>query len=99
MQELFPRHCDSDSIMTDKIPKPAVVEDIVAAVATVLPAGISETVRQNVSSSVKSALENLDFVTRQEIEVQETVLRRARKKITELENRVEQLEKDRGQLK
>ncbi len=84
--------------MAERLPKPAVVDDIVSAVGTVLPAGVSETIKQNVLASVKSALENLDFVTRQEIEVQETVLRRARKKITELENRVGQLENDRDRL-
>ena len=45
-------------------------------------------------ASVRAALENMDFVTRSEIEVQEAVLRRARDRIKELEARVEKLESE-----
>ena len=80
------RFSDSDS--------PNSVENIVAAVGTLLPAELSENFRKNFLNSVKAALENMDFVTRSEIEVQETVLRRAQVKIKELEARIAQLESE-----
>ena len=57
-----------------------------------LPAGMTEDLRNNIRLSVKAALENMDFVTHSELEVQENMLRRARQKIQELESRVRDLE-------
>lgn len=72
--------------------KPHPTESVLAAVASILPAELSADIKKNVIGSVRSALENMDFVTRSEIEVQETVLRRARERIKELESRIEILE-------
>ncbi|MDE0309955.1 MAG: accessory factor UbiK family protein [Acidiferrobacterales bacterium] len=72
--------------------KPLPIESILAAVSSFLPAELSADIKKNVIGSVRSALENMDFVTRTEIEVQETVLRRARERISELESRIELLE-------
>ncbi len=71
---------------------PRPTESILAAVASFLPTELSADIKKNVIGSVRSALENLDFVTRSEIEVQETVLRRARERIKMLESRIEKLE-------
>ena len=81
--------------MSSNSQRPSPIEDTLSALGNILPPSVPETIRQNVLSSVKAALENLDFVTRQEIEVQETVLRRAREKIDALEARVRQLESER----
>ncbi len=72
--------------------KPLPTESILAAVASFLPNELSAEIKKNVIGSVRSALENMDFVTRSEIEVQETVLRRARERIRKLESRIEILE-------
>ena len=71
---------------------PSSIESVVAAVGSFLPAETSASIRKNVKRSVQAALEDMDFVTRSELEVQETVLRRAREKIKELEERVKVLE-------
>ncbi len=71
------------------------VEHILGLIASLLPSGVSESVRDNALRSVRAALENLDLVTRQEMEVQEIALRRARQQIQELEKQIEQLEKER----
>ncbi len=63
-----------------------------AAVTSFLPVDLSADLKKNVTGSVRSALENMDFVTRSEIEVQETVLRRSRERIKILESRIEKLE-------
>lgn len=72
--------------------KPLPIESVMATVGSLLPAGLSADIRKNIMASVRAALENMDFVTRTEIEVQETVLRRARDRIKELEKRIEKLE-------
>ena len=72
--------------------KSRLIENVLAAVGAILPANLSEEVKGNLSTTVTTALDNMDIVTRQEIEVQETVLRRAREKINELEARIEELE-------
>lgn len=68
------------------------VENILLAVGSLLPANLSEDLKSNVLSAFRTALENMDIVTRDEIEVQETVLQRAQEKIRELEARIEDLE-------
>ncbi len=72
------------------------VEDIVALVNSLLPGTLSEDLRKNFVASVKAALEGMDIATRSELEVQESVLRKARSKIEELETRVSELEGDKG---
>ncbi len=72
--------------------KSRLIENILSAVGSLLPPDLKEDVKTNLLSSFRTALENMDIVTRQEIEVQETVLRRAREKISELEARVGELE-------
>lgn len=71
---------------------PLPIESVLAAVGSFLPTEMSADIKKNVMGSVRSALENMDFVTRSEIEVQETVLRRARERIKKLELRIEELE-------
>ena len=72
--------------------KSRLIENVLAAAGAILPANLSEEVKANFSTAVTTALDNMDIVTRQEVEVQETVLRRAREKINELEARIEELE-------
>lgn len=63
------------------------------AVATVMPADMSEDVQQNIKARVRGVCESLNLVTREELEVQEAVLQRTREKIEKLEAHVRELEK------
>ena len=72
---------------------------LIASVGTLLPVGITEAIRKNILNSVRLAFENLEFVTREEIEIQEQVLRRAHLKIRELEQRISVLELEAEQYK
>ena len=63
-----------------------------SAVGLLLPSELQEDVKKNFLNSIRLMFEKMEFVTREEIEVQETVLRRARMKIRELESRVCALE-------
>ena len=57
-----------------------------------MPANLSEDIKSSFLNAFRTALENMDIVTRDEIEVQETVLQRAQEKIKELEVRIADLE-------
>ncbi len=69
-----------------------VIESILSAAASLLPVNLPAELKTNFMSALAAALDNMDIVTRSEIEVQEAVLLRAREKISELEVRISELE-------
>lgn len=72
---------------------PTLFEKIFEAVASALPSDLSADVRKNIKATVRGACENLELVTREELEVQEAVLKRTRRKVELLEQQVSELEK------
>ena len=70
-----------------------ILDQVSAAVSNVLPSQLSSDVRKNMRAALQSALERLDLVTREELEVQEAVLARTREKLQELEEKIAALEK------
>lgn len=71
---------------------PKSLDELLAAVARVLPSTPVD-VERNLRAALGSALERLDFVTREELEVQEAVLARTRARLKELEEKVAALER------
>ncbi len=69
-----------------------IIDQVSAAVSNVLPSQLSSDVQKNMRAALQSALERLDLVTREELEVQEAVLARTREKLQELEKKVAALE-------
>lgn len=69
------------------------IEDLLSLVGSALPTGMPEDIRRNVDATIRAFLENMDFVPRAELEVQEMSLRRTREKLTELEGKVAELER------
>ncbi|MFQ5546007.1 MAG: accessory factor UbiK family protein [Acidiferrobacterales bacterium] len=70
-----------------------ILDQVSAAVSNVLPSQLSSDVKKNMRAALQSALERLDLVTREELEVQEAVLARTREKLQELEKKITALEK------
>ena len=70
-----------------------ILDQVSAAVSNVLPSQLSSDVKKNMRAALQSALERLDLVTREELEVQEAVLARTREKLQELEKKIAALEK------
>jgi BMFP domain-containing protein YqiC len=68
------------------------LEDLVSAVSNLLPEPPAEGFRQNLRAAFRSALDRADLVTREELEIQEAVLRRTREKLEQLEKTVAELE-------
>ncbi len=72
-----------------------IIDRVSAAVSNVLPSQLSSDVKKNMRAALQSALERLDLVTREELEVQQAVLVRTREKLQELEKKIAALEKQR----
>jgi len=70
----------------------AIFEQLADAVASVLPTELTDDLRKNVKASLRGALDQLNLVTREELEVQEAVLQRTREKVEQLEMQVAKLE-------
>ena len=68
------------------------VRKIAEAIVDVLPMDIAKDVRGNARVVVQSALEKMDLVSREELDVQEKVLQRTREKLEALEVRITELE-------
>ena len=69
-----------------------ILDDLTAALAHVLPAGLTREVEKNLRAALQSALARLDLVTREELEVQEQVLARTRARLQEMEKKLAELE-------
>lgn len=74
---------------------PAKIEEIARQIGDGLPQGMKN-IAQNVESKTKQVLQNkladMDFVSREEFDIQSQVLMRTREKLTALEQKVVELE-------
>ncbi|MEJ2257580.1 MAG: accessory factor UbiK family protein [Woeseiaceae bacterium] len=73
------------------------VDNIARRLAEALPEGLRsmrDDLEQNFRSVLRSSLNRLDLVTREEFEVQEAVLARTREKLEALETRVKEIDKE-----
>jgi len=67
-------------------------EQLSQTINRLLPREMTDEVRDNVKGGISSVLNRFDLVTREELEVQEAVLRRTREKVEVLEAQVAELE-------
>lgn len=68
-------------------------EQLSETINRVLPRELTDEVRDNLKGGVAGVLDRFDLVTREELEIQEAVLRRTREKVDALEAQVADLEK------
>jgi len=71
------------------------LDDLARKLADVIPEnlrGIGEDLQRNLKSTLRSGLERMDLVTREEFDVQTRLLQRTREKLEALEARVAELE-------
>jgi ubiquinone biosynthesis accessory factor UbiK len=81
------------AVATATIPEiDVILKDFAGAVNAALPGRFGEDIRHNVRAAVRAAVESMDLVTREELEVQRQVLLRTRQKVDALEARVAELE-------
>lgn len=75
------------------------IESLARRLVASLPEGVralSHDLEDNFQAVLRSALSRLDLVSREEFEVQKTVLSRTREQLAELEAALKELEADRG---
>lgn len=78
---------------------PKTLDALVTRIAEGLPAGfgqVHEDLRNNLRTAVSAALTRMDLVSREEFDVQSAVLARTREKLTALEKKVADLERNAG---
>ena len=74
---------------------PRLIDDLARRLAGSVPEGmlaLRRDLEQNFKSVLQAGLAKFDLVTREEFDVQTAVLRRTREKLTELEERLRELE-------
>ncbi len=74
-------------------PNAQLFEQLSRTINRLLPQELTDEVRENVKGGIAGVLDQFDLVTREELEIQEAVLRRTREKLEALEAQVADLEK------
>jgi BMFP domain-containing protein YqiC len=72
-----------------------IIEDLSRKLGGLVPEGareLGQDVEKNIRATLSTAFARLDLVTREELEVQKSVLARTREKLAALEQRVAELE-------
>lgn len=67
-------------------------EQLSESINRILPRELTEDVRENLKGGIAGVLDGFDLVTREELEIQEAVLRRTRDKLEALEAQLADLE-------
>jgi len=75
---------------------PKILEDFSAKMSALLANSPARDIEKNAKAAISGVFAKLDLVTREEFDVQAQVLARTREKLTQLEARVEALEKARS---
>jgi len=75
---------------------PKILEDFGAKFSALLANSPARDIEKNAKAAIGGVFAKLDLVTREEFDVQAQVLARTREKLTQLEARVEALEKARS---
>ena len=75
---------------------PKILEDFSAKMSALLANSPAKDIEKNAKAAISGIFAKLDLVTREEFDVQAQVLARTREKLTQLEARVEALEKARS---
>jgi BMFP domain-containing protein YqiC len=68
------------------------IEQLTDNISSLLPETMAADVRRNIDAMVRSALDKMNLVTREELEIQEQVLQRTREKLEQLQAQVADLE-------
>ncbi|WP_419148151.1 ubiquinone biosynthesis accessory factor UbiK [Pseudoalteromonas 'SMAR'] len=74
---------------------PAKIEEIAKQISSNMPQGVknlADTFEARTKQAIQAKLAEMDFVSREEFDIQSKVLIRTREKLTELEQKVAQLE-------
>ena len=68
------------------------IEQLTENIGNLLPGAMADDLRRNIDAMVRSTLDKMNLVTREELEIQEQVLQRTREKLEQLQTQVADLE-------
>jgi len=68
------------------------IEKILSTVQSAMPESLADDMKNNVRAMLQSSLNDLDLVSREELEIQTAVLAKTRSKLEELEEKLKVLE-------
>ena len=69
------------------------LDQILKSLQSNLPGDLPGDVRRNLEAVLRSNLEKMDLVSREELEIQQKILERTRSRVVELEEKIQLLEK------
>ena len=69
------------------------LDKILKTVQDKMPGDLPGEVKRNVEAVIRSSLEKMNLVSREELEIQQKILERTRSKVDELEQKILELEK------
>jgi len=81
-----------------RFPNPAFLNDAISKINEIFQQSPAKDIEKNIKAGLTSMLTKLDMVSREEFDVQCAVLARTREKLTLLEARLAQLEKNSGDV-
>lgn len=70
-----------------------IINRIMVTAKAAVPESLSNDVRENVKAAIQEVISDLDVVTREELDIQKSVLEKTRAKVEEMELLIAQLEK------
>ena len=70
------------------------LDQILKSIQSTLPGDLHGDVRRNLEATLRSNLERLNLVSREELEIQQKILERTRARVKELEEKIQLLEQE-----
>ena len=70
------------------------LDQILKSIQSTLPGDLPGDVRRNLEATLRSNLERLNLVSREELEIQQKILERTRARVKELEEKIQLLEQE-----
>ena len=68
------------------------IEKLSTAIGRLLPKELEEELKQNIAAVIRSNFEKMQLVTREQLEIQEKILRRTQQRLAQVEQKLAELE-------
>ncbi|MGB5705209.1 MAG: accessory factor UbiK family protein [Arenicellales bacterium] len=69
------------------------LNQLVDSILNLLPSEAREEQKKNIEAVIQGHFEQMNLATREQLEIQEKILRRTRERVNQLEQQIEELEK------
>lgn len=70
------------------------LNQLIDSILKLLPSEAREEQRKNIEAIIRGHFEQMNLATREQLEIQEKILRRTRDRVNQLEQQIEELEKN-----